>query len=140
MLCFPLSLLFSEIQLLKGGVSLALEVLPVTLSPTRERWLGPWAALVWPGEGDGRLLCLPWQLPLAEHFTSDCLLQERLLRRLAACLSGISSPLCDVSSLQGLAEQRRRALGASSPRTHSQRPQLRSWLTLCTQDALVIEL
>lgn len=76
--------------------------------PHGERWLRPWATLVWPGERGGRL---------------------------AACPSGISSPLCDVGSLQGPAEQRRRARGASRPRTHSEAP-VRSRLTLCAHRAL----
>lgn len=94
----------------------------VTLSPPWEHWPRTGPAWVWPSEGHGRLLCLPWQLPLAEHFAPDCLLQERFLEGWQ--LASVVFPLlCDVvSSLQGLAEQRRRALGVSRPRMHSQRP------------------
>lgn len=87
----------------QSRVSLTPEVLPATLSTTRGHWPRPWVHLgVTHDKGDQKLLCL--QLAAA---SGQCHLKEHgILRKLAACLTDISSPPCDiVSSLLAWPEQ-----------------------------------
>lgn len=115
------------------GVSLAPEVLSVTLSCTRERWLSPWARLGVARRGDGRLLCLPLAAAFGQAFRLGLSPAGAAPWKEAGSLPhGVSSP-------PGPGRAEDRGPGRSRHRTHSE-AQPRSWLTQCTQDAVVVEL